>query len=567
MKKSVRNVFYFIVLLVISVSGISAQETKRVVILDLEVESENPSYKFLGKGFAEFIAVELSAVEGVAIIDREKRNDILEEQKFSQSGLSDESTSIELGNLLAANYLISGSIFDMFGQLEVTLKLTDIELGTAAVQVQAGGEPKQYKAIVSELADRVAEELSEGLSVSSAEPVVPEAASEAAELDNEKADIVLASFSEAMDAVDRNDRVAAKEKLKTVQKVDRTNEAARYYLNKLQAQSPKFRVEMVEYVTPYSAASLGFIESGKIYFWLSAFDIVPTETLPGAEWIHILDDDFGGNDATNAAFLGISMPVGESMGIGAGLMGVVWDLHGSYIADVPDQNIFEYNGEYYNDPSYSVYNYGAYGSFGISLTDWLGIGCSVIGYMFHPAGTAIQNISGGDQFAFSVYPGLMIQSPDGNIVFDLNAVYTNAEFYYADTDLYKIFQGQMPVVIDSSITVGFPEERIFVGLKGVGDIYIDGRQGHALRLIPMAEWWPAEDFSVRAGYEYSHLYLSDVFTIGHGAVGGATVRLDDFDINANVAYRQKPVRLLPGYTLPDIKIMVGIEYSPEFLER
>ena len=46
-----------------------------------------------------------------------------------------------------------------------------------------------------------------------------------------------------------------------------------------------------------------------------------------------------------------------------------------------------------------------------------------------------------------------------------------------------------------------------------------------------------------------------------------TEKLRKFDINANFTYRQKPVRMLPGYTVANMKLLVGLEYSPEFLAR
>lgn len=38
-------------------------------------------------------------------------------------------------------------------------------------------------------------------------------------------------------------------------------------------------------------------------------------------------------------------------------------------------------------------------------------------------------------------------------------------------------------------------------------------------------------------------------------------------INANLTYRRKPVRMLPVYTVANIKLLVGLEYSPELLAR
>jgi len=50
-------------------------------------------------------------------------------------------------------------------------------------------------------------------------------------------------------------------------------------------------------------------------------------------------------------------------------------------------------------------------------------------------------------------------------------------------------------------------------------------------------------------------------------VGGLTVKIWKFDINANLTYRQKPVRLLPGAMVPNMKLLLEIEFTPEWITR
>ena len=127
--------------------------------------------------------------------------------------------------------------------------------------------------------------------------------------------------------------------------------------------------------------------------------------------------------------------------------------------------------------------------------------------------------------------------------------------------------GPSPLVIDSSFTYGLLNQRLFLGLKGISDIYLGDRGGYALRIIPMVEFWPFRFLSLRGGYEYSHLDQLGEFTIGQGAVGGFTFKVGKFDINANLTYRQKPARLLPGVTVANMKLLIGLEYNPGWITR
>jgi len=58
-----------------AVLSLCAQEDVRVAVLGFEVQSDNPDCKYLGQGFAEFIAVELGSAQGVTTIEREERRD------------------------------------------------------------------------------------------------------------------------------------------------------------------------------------------------------------------------------------------------------------------------------------------------------------------------------------------------------------------------------------------------------------------------------------------------------------------------------------------------------------
>ena len=168
---------------------------------------------------------------------------------------------------------------------------------------------------------------------------------------------------------------------------------------------------------------------------------------------------------------------------------------------------------------------------------------------------------------FSIYPGILFRDPNGTFTFDINTAYSNQKIYYADYDAGEIVLGSMPLVIDSSITYSFLNQRLFLGLKGISDIYLDNRGGYLLRIIPMVEFWPLRFLSLRGGYEYSHLDRAGTFTIGQGAVGGFTIKLVKFDINVNLTYRKKPAQLLPGVTVANMKLLIGLEYNPGWISR
>lgn len=565
MKRRIVRGFFILALLALC-APLPAQEII-LSVSDFSVESDNTSYKFLGKGLSTLVAGELRRTKTVKILEREQLNRIIEEQKLTLSGLLDESKQVEIGQLLSADYIVFGQIIDMAAAVLISVRMADIETGEVVWEDSMTEKLESYDYIGAYFAQSILAELN----LEAEEATVAKV--ETKEVKQETAIIALSS---GIDAYDRGDEAKAREELKTVQQIDPENEAARFYLSKLQALSPKFRVEIVEYTSPYSAAALGFIENGKIYSWfLRSFDPPGLEYTGGGS--QVIDDSYAARDVQNGVFLGFSMPLGESMGLGAGLTTNSLDLKASYneYEDHTLNSIFQFEGETVDSIVAFYQNYGGYVSFGMKLGDSVGLGLSAMGcYLVNGNDPGVSdefadenNTIVHEGFFFSLYPGIMVQGDQGRLIWDLNAAYSNYKIYYIDYDDLEIKLGNMPLVIDTSLTYGLLVQRLFLGLKGISDIYIDDRGGYSIRLIPMAEYWILDSLSVRGGYEYSHLDQAGTFVIGHGAVAGLTVKLGKFDINANFTYRQKPARMLPGYTVANMKLLVGLEYSPEFLAR
>jgi TolB-like protein len=63
-----------VLLLCAAVPRCPAEEPVRLAVLDFEVQSDNPSYRYLGKGFAEFVSVNLLKIKDLQLVEREKHN-------------------------------------------------------------------------------------------------------------------------------------------------------------------------------------------------------------------------------------------------------------------------------------------------------------------------------------------------------------------------------------------------------------------------------------------------------------------------------------------------------------
>ena len=69
------------------------------------------------------------------VIDKSQRDEILDEQKFQNSGMCDDECAVEIGQLVGAEYLMLGEIIDLGGLYQVNIKIINIEKGDVAEKV------------------------------------------------------------------------------------------------------------------------------------------------------------------------------------------------------------------------------------------------------------------------------------------------------------------------------------------------------------------------------------------------------------------------------------------------
>jgi len=117
-------------------------EGKRFAMVDFVVHSRNPDYEFLGKGISEMIAVELSKSVDIRMVEREQRTELINEMKFALSGLAeDKEKQLEMGRLLAADYILFGEIVDMTPQLMISIRITAVETGEVVFREKISERP------------------------------------------------------------------------------------------------------------------------------------------------------------------------------------------------------------------------------------------------------------------------------------------------------------------------------------------------------------------------------------------------------------------------------------------
>jgi len=558
--------------LLIGLTSVGAQGL-RLAVLDFTVESDNPQFKYLGKGLAELSSVELAALPGVTLVDREKRNAILDEQAFSLSGAVDPAGSIEIGRLLAVDYLVTGTVLDLFGNLVVTYSLIKTDTGEVVGKRSAEGTPAEYRRVVKEIGLGVAS--MSGRAAVAAAPEKPAPAKPAPIVSDEKRVELLTTFSEAVEAIDKKDVKTATARLEAAARIDPTDPAVKTLRERLGGGSSKFAVIPPVYYSLDNPASLGSLTRDVLYVSGGGGGVLGQHNEAIGHVAFDLMGQYGGAapNATGATarysvrevdargYLGYALPLAPGLGL---------SLQGNFSR--VENNVQRIADAELHSPGWDGVNFsGGVLGLGLAAAPWLSLGLAgTVGVM-----TGNGNDAGATQTSYDptlVYggqAGLIVRTTDGSfaLAFVAGTNSDRVEFFDMDT-IARSKWFQWPVYFDFSLSYGLPGLRDFLVLKYLCDVYgFPGQQSPGGGSAPFMQLMPAYErifgpaLSARLGGVLSMAPLNDVeLLIGYGGTLGATLTLGDLELDLSATYRERPSRVCMEELVPELLFGLSLRW-------
>lgn len=125
--------------------------------VNMEAVSREVNAK-LGKSIASAVSAYIANMGGAKVFTRQELQKVLNEQKFQQSGLTDEKTLVEVGKLAGVRYIITGSVDNVTlkwieaGKLKEGLQQ---HLGLAGTLLAAGVETQEGWNVITDLTIKV----------------------------------------------------------------------------------------------------------------------------------------------------------------------------------------------------------------------------------------------------------------------------------------------------------------------------------------------------------------------------------------------------------------------------
>ncbi len=121
-------------------AGKAVDKRPIVAVLYFDYTGKDAEMAVLRKGLAQMLISDLSAIEAVRMVERDRLQEILSELKLQQSKRFDPKTAGKIGKLLGARFMVLGGYFAMMGTLRVDARVVEVETGRVIKSVGANGK-------------------------------------------------------------------------------------------------------------------------------------------------------------------------------------------------------------------------------------------------------------------------------------------------------------------------------------------------------------------------------------------------------------------------------------------
>jgi len=131
------------------------KNAKRLAILYFDNSGGEQSMEKLKKGLADMLITDLSNIRMLNIVERDKLESLLKEQKLSNTKEFDPSTAARLGKLLGAEIILTGGYFELMGSMRIDARFIDVETGKILKSDGVDGEASSFFRIQKQLAWKI----------------------------------------------------------------------------------------------------------------------------------------------------------------------------------------------------------------------------------------------------------------------------------------------------------------------------------------------------------------------------------------------------------------------------
>lgn len=132
-----------------------AQASVRMAVMEFTNAADDDAYDALGKGLQSMLTTDLSGVQSVTLVEREKLASIQDELDLGTSKWVDPGTATKVGKLAGASHLVGGSFTVVGKQMRLDARIFEVESGKILAAKEQSGDRDAFFELEKDLVDEL----------------------------------------------------------------------------------------------------------------------------------------------------------------------------------------------------------------------------------------------------------------------------------------------------------------------------------------------------------------------------------------------------------------------------
>lgn len=143
-------------------SGAAARKT--VAVLSFDNNTGQADYDPLGKGVASMMVSDLSSLQEIQLVERDRAQDLVKEMELQRTKYFDSTTAVKAGRMVGAQYIVVGAFAAVDPKIRIDTRVVRVETGEIVKAAAVTGDKDKFFDLEQELAKRLIDGLGVALS-------------------------------------------------------------------------------------------------------------------------------------------------------------------------------------------------------------------------------------------------------------------------------------------------------------------------------------------------------------------------------------------------------------------
>ena len=121
-----------------------AAPRKTVAVLYFDNHTGKSEYEPLGKGISAMMISDLSSVQEIQLVERERMQDVVKEMEKQRTPYYDSTTAVKVGRMMGAQYIVVGAFAALQPKMRIDTRVVRVETGEIVKTAQVTGDEQNF---------------------------------------------------------------------------------------------------------------------------------------------------------------------------------------------------------------------------------------------------------------------------------------------------------------------------------------------------------------------------------------------------------------------------------------